>query len=149
MKDEDWIVMNEKFRSQYPYDFAIVTAISQKYKKIRKDIFQDSDIEEGQSKNIIVGITKRIGQQEPNMMLNDEGLALLAAITEVISEGFIRMMFSKEFAAIYEQKAKDIAQKLILSQSYQIKEQSFKRCRNCSLENDWNADYCKKCGTKL
>jgi hypothetical protein len=149
MDQDEWFEMFNRLQINYPYDYALINAIGEKYIRIRKKIFRDYDLNEGESKTVSLGISKMPGQPEPIMFLNDEAVALLAAITEVMAESFLRIMFSKEAATFFDQRARQVAEELILAKSPQIQEQNFKRCKHCQLDNDWNADFCKRCGKKL
>jgi hypothetical protein len=127
----------------------MVQEIGKRFMKIKRDVSTNLTLQEGESRVITFTVSKLKGRNEACLTLNEDGILLLAAITDTVVNYIGRRMFSEPYRKFLEQTSIDAAKRYIEQINPKIQEQSFKRCKKCHLDNDGNAKYCKMCGNKL
>lgn len=139
----------ERLGKQYPLDYAMVQEIAKRFMRIRRDVSTSLALQEGERRDIIFRVSKLAGKQEADLTINEDGVLLLAAITDTIVNYIGKLLFSESFTKILEQKSTEAAKRYVEQVIPTIQEQSFKRCKKCNLDNDGNAKFCKNCANKL
>ena len=134
------------FRQNYPVESSLANKIARDTNPIFARI--TSNLAEGQQLPIYLAVQKTHNGFQ--LIVNDIGVVFLGSFAKSIVDSILENLpESRGLNEAIEKKAKEVTKQYMTHIIPSITLQNFRKCPSCGLDNDYNAKYCKECGTKL